>query len=57
MTNPLADALRPFAEIALVRDVEPDGVDAISAPDLAITPRHIRNARAALAEYDAKDVR
>jgi hypothetical protein len=41
-------ALRPFAQIALVRDSDRNGIDAIGGPDLAITPRQVREARAAL---------
>jgi len=45
----LRKALKPFAEIALERDSDLTGDDRISGPDLAITPRHVREARAALA--------
>lgn len=45
----LTEALKPFANIALEHDCNHSGVDCISGPDLAITPRHVREARAALA--------
>lgn len=41
-------ALKPFTDINLIRDSDPSGIDAIDAPDLAITPADIRRARAAL---------
>ncbi len=44
----LEEALKPFAEIALYRDVRPDGPDMIDGPDLAITPTDVRRARDAL---------
>jgi hypothetical protein len=45
----LIEVLRPFANIELIRDDDPQGVDAISGPDLAITPNHVRCARDLLA--------
>lgn len=44
----LREALRPFAQIALVRDNEPEAEDMIDAPDLCITPTMIRRAREAI---------
>ena len=44
----LEEALRPFAQISLVQDYAPRGPDMIDAPDLSITPRNVREARAAL---------
>lgn len=45
----LRAALEPFAKIALVRDTDATGPDAIDAPDLAITADDVRRAREALA--------
>lgn len=45
----LVRSLKPFANIALEHDCNHGGADCISAPDLAITPRDVRNARAAIA--------
>ena len=44
----LRRALKPFAEIGLVRDRDKAGNDMIDAPDLKITPKHVRTARRAL---------
>ena len=37
-----------LARIALVRDYDPKGADAIDGPDLTITPKQVRASRAAL---------
>ena len=43
------EALEPFARISLIRDSDPGALnDMIDAPDLAITPKDVRRARAAL---------
>jgi hypothetical protein len=44
----LRAALKPFSNIALNGDDVQGGPDMISVPDLAITPDHVRSARAAL---------
>lgn len=44
----LRRALKPFANIGLLRDWDAKGEDMIDAPDLAITPRQVRAARKAL---------
>lgn len=44
----LREGLKPFAEIALVRDTDKSEPDMISGPDLVITPEHIRRARRVL---------
>lgn len=44
----LVRALEPFVKIGLVQDTDLSGVDAIDAPDLAITANDVRRARAAL---------
>lgn len=43
-------ALKPFADIGLVQDQDPNGIDAIDGPDLSINPRQVREARAAVKE-------
>ena len=45
----LGYALVPLASVALVRDWNENGPDMIDGPDLAITPKHVRAARSALA--------
>lgn len=45
----LRAALEPFANISLLQDEPGRGTeDCIDAPDLSITPNHVRAARAAL---------
>jgi hypothetical protein len=45
----LIKALEPFARISLIRDSDPGALnDMIDGPDLAITPKQIRAARAAI---------
>jgi hypothetical protein len=46
----LERALKPFADIGLVRDNPRCGLhaDMLDAPDLSITPRHVRTARIVL---------
>lgn len=41
----LEAALRPFASISLERDENPNALDMISGPDLAVTPGDVRRAR------------
>lgn len=46
----MREALKPFANISLIRDADPGALnDMIDGPDLAITPKDVRRARAALA--------
>lgn len=45
------EALKPFAEIRLIQDQDPSGIDGIDAPDLAITPRQVRIAREMLKRF------
>jgi len=49
----MREALRPFADIALEQDHDPEAADMISGPDLAITPAQVRTARAALSAQSA----
>lgn len=52
----LRTALKPFADIALIRDTDPNGIDGIDGPDLAITPAQVRAARMeGLGEYRMHD--
>lgn len=44
----LRNALEPFARIPLARDHDAKAPDMIEAPDLSITPTHVRAARSAL---------
>lgn len=49
-------ALKPFADIALMRDTYPDAEhDCIDGPDLSVTPKMVRGARAALGQGGEKE--
>lgn len=50
----LLTALKPFAEIALLKDDDkrPGQPDMIEGPDLAITPAHVRAARSAITKAE-----
>jgi hypothetical protein len=46
-------ALEPFAAISLARDELSDNVDCVDGPDLAITAKDVRRARAIIEKHKA----